>query len=772
MFDGIVENVGGQPNGSMFSTYQPLVVTRLGESSPLVMNAAYVALGNDISVSATIQVDQAITNTNNQVYFFVCQEGLHNQSNMVVDILDTEAFNLDTVGQSAVVSRDFTLAPGYSEEDLRVIVLVQNTNTKEILQATQATPDYAGSLTVDANPDGVNAPWRLQGPEGLDFTGSGDRTINLFFTGDYTLTFLEVPVWSLPADNPQTQTLTDGSHITFTGLYTDGPFTVLNTGPIADGGSGQGVALIDFDNDGDLDIHVVNNGTADQLLRNDGNLEFTDVASGLVADTGAGRSSAWADFNRDGNLDLFLGRNGEANLLLVGDGNGGFTPANCIGIDDIGPASSVSWIDYDQDGNLDLYVANQSQPNLLLHSLGDLGGGFFVFSGISGNPADGGNTQAANWIDLNGDQLPELYIVNSFSSNALLENTTLGFSDISGPSGIDDLTNGMGSAWGDFDNDGDFDLYLSNEGMADHIYENAGNFLFNQTLGQNHSDMGHGRGVVWADFNNDTNLDIYLVRNGEPDLFLLGNGQGDFSAVPVGPAEADGPGNTLACGDIDGDGDQDLFITRDGQSNVLLSNDLAANNNFLELDLTGNETQPDAIGAVVRLTAGDVIQMRRVCGGDGFLSMNATTVHFGLGSFTSVDEVQITWPDGVVQTLTNLPANQILAISEGQDPASPVDDSQNLPRVTRLEQAHPNPFNPSTTIGFALAQSGPTRLDVFTVDGRHVRSLVRDDLGAGHHEVVWTGADDSGRKVSSGTYFYRLRGADGSLQTGRMALVK
>ena len=771
MFDGVDDAVGGQPSGSMYASYLPMYAARASMSSPLIMNAAYVAFGNDMSVTVNIQVDEAIAGTNNQVSFFICQEGYHGQSNMVVDMLPNESFSLDTVGQSTIVSRDFTLGSSFTEEDMRIIVLVQNTDTKEILQATIATADYAGTLVVDAEPNGVNAPWRLQGPEGLDFHGNGDRSINLFFTGDYTLTFLDVPAWTTPADNPQAQTLVEDGVITFTGVYTNGPFTVVNDGPIADAGSGQGVALIDYDNDGDLDIHVVNNGTTDQLLRNEGDLTFTDAATGLIADGGAGSSSAWVDYNRDGFQDVLLGRNGETNLLLAGDGTGGFTPANCVGMDDAGPASSVSWADYDLDGNLDIYVA-RSEANILLSSFGDLGGGFFVFSSAGGTPANDGTTNGANWIDLNGDQRPELYIVNSFSANAILENTAIGFDDVTNTAGLGDVTNGVGSAWGDYDNDGDFDLYLSNGAMSDQIFNQNGDLLFTPLQGENTTDMGHGRGVVWADFNNDTNLDVYLVRHNQPDLFLLGDGLGGFQMIPVGPAEADGPGNAVACGDLDGDGDVDLFITRDGQSNVLLANNLAGSGNFFELNLVGSELQPDAIGAMVRLTAGGITQMRYLSAGSGYLAMDAKTLHFGLGDITTIDDVEITWPDGTVQNLTNLAVNQFMQVTKGEDALSAVDDGQIQPRATVLGQAHPNPFNPSTTIGFALAQSGPTRLDIFTVDGRHVRSLVSGDLNAGQHSVTWTGVDENGRAVASGAYFYRLSSPDGGQQTGRMALVK
>ena len=93
-------------------------------------------------------------------------------------------------------------------------------------------------------------------------------------------------------------------------------------------------------------------------------------------------------------------------------------------------------------------------------------------------------------------------------------------------------------------------------------------------------------------------------------------------------------------------------------------------------------------------------------------------------------------------------------------------------REVLLGKAYPNPFNPATTIDFALAQDGPTRLEVFDLNGRLVRVLLNESLTAGHHDVTWTGLDQTGRPVASGAYFYRLTAPDGAVQAGRMVLVK
>ena len=761
---------GGLGSGSMFYAYDPAVISQLGTPSPLIMTASYVLDGSDINMSLQIDVDLALSGSNNLVQFFVCQERLHEQSNMVVDMLTGEPFSLTTPGETVTINRTFTMDPGWNEPDLRLIIVVQDMTTKVVHQATLAVADYAAQIIVDAEPDGVEAPWNLTGP-GLDLTKSGDLTLNLWDAGTYTMTWLEVPYWNTPSNNPETLTVAEDGTITFLGVYSGGPFDLSTAGPIGNPDSGQAVSLVDVDNDGDLDIHVVNEGAADQVLRNDGGAVFTDIASGAIAEAGPSRGSAWADINGDGNLDVLLSRNNDTNVLMVGDGAGGFTQSTTFGMEDVAPSSSSSWIDFDLDGKLDLYVVNHGEANVLLESLGDFGGTFY-YSKVGGEEGDLGEGSAACWGDGNLDGRPDLFLANQFSTNRLFENTTIGFSDLTNSSGIGiNLGKAMGAAWGDYDNDGDFDLYVVNEGMADLLYHCSGDFMYNQIIGDNLSDRGDGRGVVWVDFDNDTFLDLYIVRNNQPDLMLMGDGAGNFVRVPVGPTEADGPGNSVACGDLNDDGAMDLFISREGASNVLFSNKLGAGNRWIKLHLTGSGSNTCAIGARVVLTADGVSQSRMVSAGSGYLCNNAMDVHFGLGDAILVNQIEIYWPDGTYQLVDGgaIP-NKTYNIVQGEF-VSPVDDT--IPtRVTSLGLAHPNPFNPSTTIAFALAKADNARLDVYTVDGRYVRTLVDKGLGAGPHTATWDGTDHSGRSVASGAYFYRLTTAGGFSEAGRMVLVK
>ncbi len=770
MFGGTENVVGGQASGSMFSSYDPIVYSQMAIASPLIMAANYTKVGDDILLSVQIDVDLAVSGSNNLVQFFVCQEGLHGQSNMVVDMLTGEPFALTSPGETVTVDRTFHMDPNWNETDLRLIVVVQDMDTKEIHQATQAVADYAAQLIVDAEPDGVEAPWTLTGPD-LDLSRNGDVSINLWAVGSYTITWHDIPHWESPANNPETLVVAEDGVITFHGVYTDGPFTHSTAGDIGNAGPGQAVSLVDVDGDGDLDIHVANEGAADQMLRNEGGGVFNDIAAGPITEGGASRGAAWADINGDGNLDVILSRNNETNILMIGDGSGGFTTATAIGMDDAGPSSSISWVDYDLDGELDIYVVNHGEENTLLRSFGDIGGGTFLFALQGGAISDDSNGNAACWTDGDLDGRCDLFIANQFQSNLYIQNTDFGFSDLTITAGLNDMGKAMGAAFGDFDNDGDFDLYVANEGMSDILYRATGEFHFAQVVGSNLGDMGDGRGVAWADFDNDTFLDLYVVRNNQPDLLLLGDGAGNFIRVPVGPDEADGPGNAVACGDMDGDGAVDVFISREGASNVLFSNEMGQGRRWIKLHLTGAGNNTSAIGARVVLSAGGVSQTRMVTSGAGYLCNNSLDLHFGLDASTIVDQIEIYWPDGTYQLLGPTFSNQSVAIVQGEDLPSGVDDT--VPnRVTALGLAHPNPFNPSTTIEFALARPEGARLDVYTVDGRLVRTLIDRDLAAGPHTATWNGVDHRGRSVASGTYFYRLTTGSGFSEAGRMVLVK
>ena len=372
MFDGTTSSIGGLGSGSMYSNYLPLYQARAATPSPLVIESSYTIAGDQATVVTTVTVDQALSAGTKQVQFYVALADYHAHPYLVMTTLNSQTLGVTAVGQQETIERTFTVAPGWEHENLRIVALVQNLGTEEVLQAALAAPDYKANIVIDCEPDGVDAAWTLTGPFGVLAAGNGDRSLDAFYAGEFSLQWEDVAYWTGPAPGTMVQIVAEGGQLVFTGQYSDGPLAAAVATPGAPAAATRGVSIVDWDGDGDLDLHVLNEGSADDLLRNDGGT-FVAAGSGPVLDPGDGCSSAWADFNGDGNLDVYVGRNGQANLLLAGDGNGGFAPVNVYGIDNAGQARTVAWVDYDRDDILDLYVVNNGGANVLLKGHGRRG---------------------------------------------------------------------------------------------------------------------------------------------------------------------------------------------------------------------------------------------------------------------------------------------------------------------------------------------------------------------------------------------------------------
>lgn len=769
MFDGTASYVGGMASGSMYASYQPTVAAKLATTSPVALAASYKIRGDQVTVQLDATADAAVAGSNT-VHFLVCLDDYHYHPNFVVSVLAAEAFTPAAAGQSQHVERTFTLDAAWDRSLLNIIMLVQNNATRAVVQAAAAVPAYEAEVTLDCEPDGLDAGWTLTGPYGSQ-SGHGDATFSLFDAGAHTVTWDAAPYWTGPA-GPQAQEIAVGGSATFQGLYTDGPFEAVADGGLAAPGQARSGTLVDFDLDGDLDIHVVRFNEADRLLRNDGALGFTDIAAGAIADAGAGTGAAWADVTGDGYPDAYVTRSNQATLLLRGDGAGGFTPITAYGVITTGPAEGANWVDFNRDGKLDLYLFqnNATTTNMLYSCFGDIGGGALLYMGQSGAVNTGGNTAATAWTDLDLDGRLDPFVVRRYGTNQLFQNLVIGFNDMTPGSGLVDSGNESAAAWGDFDNDGDFDLYLASDGGPDKLFRTLTPFHFEQVAGAGLGDSGPARGVAWADLDNDTHLDLYVARNGQPDLILLGDGAGGFTTVKPGVTEAEAGSAGVAAGDLDGDGRVDVFVPRLGLPNVVMKNGMGAGNHWFKVRLDGSGLNRSAVGARIVVTSGGVQQSRLVTTGGG--SPATLEQHFGLGAATTVDQVDIHWPSGLHQVVTPKPADIVLEVTEGQDPVvSGVGD--HVPQAAAvLDAARPNPFNPSTTISFALAAPQRATLAVYGVDGRLVRTLVDGELPAGPHAATWDGAGEDGRNVASGTYLYRLRTADGVDLTGSATLLK
>lgn len=623
------------------------------------------------------------------------------------------------------------------------------------------------SIIVAPQPAGIPAPWLLEGPDGFLLEGAGYAVVTTSLPGDYTLTWQPVFGWTSPDSLVQnTQVERFGSPPTFVGVYTDPPFTAVVDGPLADAGPAAGACLVDYDDDDDIDIYQCNDGTPNLLLRNDGDLVFTDVASGELADAGPSRAAAWADLDNDGDQDLYLARYQAANRMLIQQPSGEFTDIALYGTDDSGPAASVSWCDFDRDGLLDLFLANDGADHRLFRSIGDPGAGFFVFV-LFTSPVvfTTGPGRGASWCDYDQDGFPDLYVSQEVAPDRLIDNVD-GLAFVLNNQ-VADHRSGRAAMWSDFDADGDWDLYVVNNGQANGLYRRSGeNFLGDPDPVL--SSTGRDLGVAVADFDNDGTLDVYLARWNDSDHLIMGGSDGVYRPCPLAIQETDFGCVSVACGDLDGDGGLDLYVSRDGFPNLLLRNTIIDRGHWLQCDLVGGAENRDAVGAVVRLVTGDHTQMRQVTAGGIGLAQHARVVAFGLGSATVADSLIVRWPNGDQQIITDLAADQRLTIHQGQVSSAQVDD---VPRATRLLEARPNPFNPMTTVSFDLARRGSVNLEIFSLRGRRVATLVNETLPEGRHQAAWAGCDATGRPVASGTYICRMVTEDGE-HSIRVSLVK
>jgi len=357
---------------------------------------------------------------------------------------------------------------------------------------------------------------------------------------------------------------------------------------------------------------------------------------------------------------------------------------------------------------------------------------------------------------------------NQGADNRLLRNDGGGaFTDVtSGP--LTEAGPSTGVAWGDYDGDGDLDLYMALGEQPNRLLRNDGDDDFTDVSSGVLADAGLGLGVVWLDHDNDGDLDLYLANFDTPNRLLRNEGDGSFVDATESPLGNDSLNHGAACGDMDRDGDLDLYLAN-GQANRLFRNDSAGGNHWLHLDLEGQLSNRSAIGAWARVVAGMASQVREVSGGSGYCSQNSLELAFGLGSATLADTIEIVWPSGVVQVLTQVPADTLLHVLE-EDNLTPAEPS--IPSAAVLLPCTPNPFNPRTTITFDLPRAAVVDLRVYDVSGRLVDVLLKGELAhEGRNRVEWRGCDLAGRQVSAGVYFCRLE-VGGRGVTGRMVLIK
>jgi enediyne biosynthesis protein E4 len=470
----------------------------------------------------------------------------------------------------------------------------------------------------------------------------------------------------------------------------DGTFSdVTKQSGLARAGWGQSVCVGDYDNDGFDDLFISYYGK-NALYKNNGKGAFTDVSekAGVAgAKTRWGSGATFVDYDKDGDLDLFVanyidldlktaptpetgpclykgvmvacgppGLEGGKNILYRNNGDGTFTDVSdkagilkTFGTYGLGVVAA----DFDNDSWPDIYVANDSAPAALYHNNKD---GTFTDVGVEAGAA------------YSSDGKPQA---------------------------------GMGVGVGDYDGDGLLDIFKTNfSGDTSTLYRNLGvksgllNFddvTFTAGIGVNTRFLGWGCGFV--DFDNDGWLDIFLVNGhvypevekltteaGYPQRKVLYQNQrnGSFKDVAEkvgGPLVEPTASRGCAFGDFDNDGDVDVVINPVNDFPVLLRTDSATNNNWISIKLIGVKSNRDGVGARIRVVTEGKTQIDEVRSGGSYYSQNDLRVHFGLGKATKAQTIEARWPSGVVDTLNDVAAGQVVVIKEGAGQIKPATQS-------------------------------------------------------------------------------------------------
>ncbi len=432
----------------------------------------------------------------------------------------------------------------------------------------------------------------------------------------------------------------------------DGTFEdVTESAGVGDQGFGTGGSAADIDNDGDLDLYVLNYGK-NVLYRNNGDGTFTDISKSSGLDNPLwSLCAAWFDYDNDGDLDVYvvnylkydggefrafyaasgypgpLSYSGLPDALYRNNGDGTFTDVTKeAGLyNKGGRGMSATIADLDNDGKLDIYVANDAMENYYYRNLGD----------------------------------------GQFENEALLRGLAFG----EGGQGV----SSMGPTVGDVDRDGWFDVYVPDMGYGCLLMNRQGFFDDRTARAKLAVACGQytGWGAVLFDADNDGYLDIFVANGNahflfpQEDVLVRNDGTGNFVDV----AHDAGPyfrtkrvGRGATCGDYDNDGDLDLLIVNLKDAPTLLRNEGGNARHWLKIDARLANGKSIAVGAQITVKTGKLTQVHNLIPNTGYLSQVDPRPNFGLGNAEQVDLVDIRWPNGQRTELKDVAVNRILKV--------------------------------------------------------------------------------------------------------------
>ena len=469
---------------------------------------------------------------------------------------------------------------------------------------------------------------------------------------------------------------------------------------------GGGAVFLDYDQDGYMDLYMSNGSYTEglsegehdgsvhtnQLFRNMQDGTFIDVTKKAgVGDTGYGMGMTAGDINNDGYPEIYITNFGP-NVLYMNNGDGTFTDiSEKAGVAGAETSVGAVWFDYDNDGLLDLYVGNyikydpeygyfyapdgfpgpmayDGQLDNLYHNLGD--NKFEDVTEAMGITNPDGRAMGVGAADFDGDGWVDIFVANDHMVNNIYHNLEgKGFVDHGTKTGMafnqaGEATISMSVDFADYNGDG-------------LIYQNQGGGVFRDMAYPSGISMAAAQHVGWSssfiDFDNDGRVDLFKANGelkhlyGQEDqIFKNMDGEKfvDVSTDLGDYFQEENVGRGACFGDYDNDGDLDGYVVTLNGMGSFLRNNRGNENNWITFQLVGTESNRDAIGALIKISAGNKEQVATRRSTTGYLSQNDPRIHFGIGDAETLEFVEVKWPSGKIQRLENLGINQIHTITE------------------------------------------------------------------------------------------------------------
>jgi hypothetical protein len=542
---------------------------------------------------------------------------------------------------------------------------------------------------------------------------------NKWSASGFTFQLIEAPVEVVPG-NPVT-------------------FSNMNVSSIS---SQYNICVVDMNADGMDDIVGVSSTNIRIHTQNEnGTFSFADYVT-TTAENMPSWSLAAGDYNRDGVNDLMYG--GGSGVTFMKSNESGFEQ---VSFEPYVFCQRTNFIDLNNDGHLDAFSCHDVQPNV--YFLND-GTGEFDFYQSNVTPGaislgifpSGGN-YGSIWIDYDNDGDQDLFIAkcrggsSGAKFNELHRNNGDGtFSDVSVDSNLRDPLQTWSSAWADFDNDGDMDVVVGASSFADGSHkfmENNGDGTFSDITAGSGWDTNTSTSIehIAHDFNNDGFVDV--MGGGSKIMYNLGDGTFVASSTGFGVA---------AVGDLNNDG----FLDFQTGNTLRLNN--GNSNNWIKFNLQGVESNRNGIGARIEIYGAWGKQIRDARSGDGFEYMSSLNVHFGIGEATTIDQVIVRWPSGIVDTFNNPDPNQIMSVVEGSTLS--VGDN-----AFSSFSVYPNPATDLVTIkSSSLVQV--VSAELYDMNGKRV------------YESAVVNETISIQSLADGTYILLAKDSEGTLSTHKL----